>query len=94
MALGQVLDSLDDDLAVRAGVVGDLTEGRFERAAQDAEAHCLVAHELDEVERRDGLEQSHAATRDQALFDGCAGRRQGVLDAVLLLLELDLGART
>ena len=62
---------------MRAGVVGDLPEGRFERAAQDAEAYCLVADELDEVERRDGLEQGDAPSRDQALFDGCAGRRPG-----------------
>jgi len=91
---GQRLHALDDDFAVRAGVVGDLADGRFERAAQDAEAHRLVARELDQVERRDGLEQGHAAARDQALFDRCAGRGERVLDAVLLLLELDLGART
>src|SRR5665811_699426 len=91
---GQRLHALDDDFAVRAGVVGDLADGRFERAAQDAEAHRLVAHELDQVERRDGLEQGHAAARDQALFDRCAGGGERVLDAVLLLLELDLGART
>src|SRR5690606_12791409 len=30
---------------------------------------------------------------DDALLDGRAGRRDGVLDAVLLLLELDLGVR-
>ena len=91
--VGQALDVLDDDLAVRAGVVGDLADGRLERAAQDAEAHRLVAHELDRVERRDGLEQGHAAAGDQALLDRCAGGRERVLDAVLLLLELDLGGR-
>jgi len=91
---GQHLDALDDDFAVRAGVVRDLSDRCLERAAQDAEAHRFVAHELDQVERRDGLEQGHAAARDQALFDRCAGGGERVLDAVLLLLELDLGART
>lgn len=63
---GQRLDLLDDDFAVFAGDVGDLADGRFERAAQDAEAHRLIAHEFDRGERRDGLEQCHAAARDQA----------------------------
>ena len=38
-------------------------------------------------------EQGDAAAGDDALLDGRPGRRQGVLDAVLLLLELDLGGR-
>ena len=38
-------------------------------------------------------EQGGAAAGDDALLDGRTGGRQGVLDAVLLLLELDLGGR-
>ena len=38
-------------------------------------------------------EQGHATAGDDALFDRGLGRRDGVLDAVLLLLELDLGGR-
>src|SRR5690606_17196074 len=34
-----------------------------------------------------------AAAGDHTLLDGRTGRREGVLDAVLLLLELDLGGR-
>ena len=41
----------------------------------------------------DGVDEGGAATGDDALLDGRAGRRDGVLDAVLLLLELDLGVR-
>ena len=37
--------------------------------------------------------QSHAAAGDDALFDGRAGGVQGVLDAGLLFLHLDLGGR-
>ena len=39
------------------------------------------------------LQQSHAATGDDALFDGSLGVAHGVLDAVLALLELHLGGR-
>ena len=38
-------------------------------------------------------QQGGAATGDDALLDGGTGGRQRVLDAVLLLLELDLGGR-
>src|SRR5665811_1503648 len=50
MARLETPDLLDDDLAMRARVVGDLADGRFERAAQDAQANRLIAHELDLVE--------------------------------------------
>ena len=56
-------------------------------------ADGLVALELERVERRDGLQQRGAAAGDEALLDRRAGRREGVLDAVLPLLELDLGGR-
>src|SRR5665811_643851 len=39
------------------------------------------------------MDESGAATRDDALFDGRASCRDGVLDTVLLLLELNLGVR-
>ena len=40
------------------------------------------------------MDESRAATGDDALFDRSARRRDGVLDAVLLLLELNLGVGT
>ena len=54
---------------------------------------CVVALELELVERRDRLQEGRAAAGDDALLDRRAGGREGVLDAVLLLLELDLGRR-
>ena len=39
------------------------------------------------------MHEGRAATGDDALLDRRAGRRDGVLDAVLALLELDLGGR-
>src|SRR4029077_358407 len=89
----EALDVRDDDLAGLAGVVGDLTGGRLERLADDVHADLGVAIELDLVERRDRLQEGGAAAGDEALFDGRAGRRERILDAVLLLLELDLGGR-
>ena len=40
-----------------------------------------------------GLDQRHATTGDDALLDGRLRVADGVLDAVLALLELDLGGR-
>ena len=54
----------------------------------------LVALELQLGERRvGGLHQGHAAAGDDALLDGRLRVANGVLDAVLALLELDLGGR-
>ena len=53
----------------------------------------LVAVELELVERGQRVDERHAAAGDDALLDGRAGRLERVLDAVLLLLELDLGGR-
>ena len=44
-------------------------------------------------ERALRTDERDAAAGDDALFDGRARRRDGVLDAVLLLLQLDLGGR-
>ena len=53
----------------------------------------LVALEREAVDRRGGVHQRGAATGDDALLDRGLGRGDGVLDAVLALLELDLGGR-
>ena len=49
---------------------------------------------LEPVERGvAGLQQGHAAAGDDALLDGRLRVANGVLDAVLALLQLDLGGR-
>src|SRR5204862_2328190 len=54
----------------------------------------LVARQVQLVERRlAGLHQRDATTRDDALLDGRLRVAYGVLDAVLALLQLDLGGR-
>ena len=43
------------------------------------------------VERGLGVDEGHTTAGDDALFDGGAGGAQGVLNAVLALLQLDFG---
>jgi hypothetical protein len=52
---------------------------------------CLVPVELELLETLASLQKSDATTCDDALLDGGLRRLNGVLDAVLLLLQLDLG---
>src|SRR6202012_4682758 len=83
---------LDHDASFEAAVRGDLLDRRLEGELDDASASGLVAGELELVER--GLrrvQQRDATTRDDALFDGRLRVANGVLDAVLALLELTLG---
>src|SRR3990170_2874435 len=91
VALGT--DPLDDDRALGAGVVGDQAGGRGERVADDLGARGLVALEVEFVEGALRADQRHAAAGDDALLDRGPRRGQRVLDPVLLLLELHLGAR-
>ena len=85
---------VDDDLAASAGVVGDLADRVLEGPANDVDADLGVGVlELELVENRLAVQKGCAATGDHALLDAGPNRGQGVLDAVLLLLELDLGGR-
>ena len=59
-----------------------------------ADAHLLVgALDAQAVEGLDAADQAHAPAGHDALLDRSAGGVEGVLDAVLLLLELELGRR-
>src|SRR6266542_239469 len=93
VVLGDLADLVDRDGPLEPGVGGDPVGRQLERLADDLGAGRLVAAE---VELADGLlraQQRDPAAGDDALLDGGPGGRQGVLDAVLLLLELDLGGR-
>src|SRR6185312_12514482 len=75
-------------------VEGDLLERRLARDANDVRTGGLVTVKVQLGERDVGrLKQSHAATGHDALFDSSLGVAHRVLDAVLALLELDLGGR-
>src|ERR671916_91315 len=84
---------VDADGAVGAGVLGNLPYRLLERPVDDARAGPLVAVErVDEVGHGAlRLEERDAAARHDALLERRPGRGQGVLDAVLALLELGLG---
>src|SRR6185369_13615354 len=80
----------DDDRAVGAGVFGDLADRGLQRAADDVDARLLVgARRLQVVQRTAGVEQSGAATGDDALFDGSARGVHGVVNAILALFHFD-----
>ena len=78
----------------RPALIAICFSGALERDLHDRGTSGLVAVELELLERRRrGLEQRHATAGDDALFDGRLGVANGVLDAVLALLQLDLGGR-
>src|SRR5690606_13320705 len=75
-------------------VEGDLLQRGLDRDADDVRTGRLVAVQLEGVERlRAGLDEGDTTTGDDALLDGGLRVADGVLDAVLALLELDLGGR-
>ena len=75
-----------------AGVLGDLADRRVERLADDIDAAGLVVVDaLEALERLGRVEQRGAAAGDDAFLDRGAGRVERVVDAVLALLDLDLG---
>src|SRR4051812_27107968 len=87
-----LLDQLaDHDRAIDAGIDRNLTRRSLQGAADDLDTDALVVvGGLDRVKSLDGVQQSHAATRYDALFHGRAGRMHRVIDAILALLHLDL----
>src|ERR1700753_4409368 len=91
---GQALDLLHHDAALKAGVDRDLLERLLQGAANDRRTGGLVARQLQLLERAvPGLDESHTTAGHDALLDGRLGVAHGVLDAVLALLQLDLGRR-
>src|SRR6266508_3719163 len=85
-------DLADHDRAVLAGIDGDLACRPGNRLAHDLDAGLLVvvvgAYPLQGLAR---AQQRHAAARQDAFLDRGAGRMHRVIDAVLALLDLDLG---
>src|SRR3954464_3104414 len=92
-ALLGLADVVDDDRALEAGVVRDLAQRLLERAEHDAGAGALVVLVRVGVDRARRAQERDAAAGHDALLERRAGRLQGVLDAVLLLLHLRLGGR-
>ncbi|EME96580.1 DNA polymerase II large subunit [Streptomyces mobaraensis NBRC 13819 = DSM 40847] len=94
LALVELGDLGGDDVALQAGVLGDPAQRLDGGAADDRDTGGLVAVLAQVVlQHLDGVDQGGATTGDDALLDRGAGRGDGVLQTVLLLLELDLGGR-
>src|SRR3984885_4261330 len=88
------LHLLDHNAALKAGVDRDLLQRRLDGHAHDVRAGRLVAHQVQLVEgSASGLQQRDAAAGHDTLLDRGLGVAHRVLDAVLALLELDLGRR-
>src|SRR5215208_6060331 len=87
-----VPDPADDDRALDARVLGDLTDRGLERLEHDVDAGLdvrVVARQLLDGGRR--TQERDAAAGDDALLDRGADRVHRVVDSILLLLDLDLG---
>src|SRR6266700_1537903 len=85
-------DLADDDGAVLARVDRDLAGRRRQRLAHDLDAGLLVVVlGADALELRGGTQQGDAAARHDAFLDRRAGRMHRVINAILALLDLDLG---
>src|SRR5690606_4323548 len=91
-ALVELGDLGDDHVALEAGVLGDPAQRLDGGPADHRDAGGLVAGLVEvALEDLDGVDQRGATTGDDALLDRGAGRGDGVLQAVLLLLQLHLG---
>src|SRR3954462_6132601 len=94
VADGQVAHLLDDDATLETTVDGDLLERGLQGQLHGVGAGQLVTLQVQLLEDRGGLDEGHATTGDDARLDGRLRVANGVLDAVLALLELDLGRGT
>src|SRR5581483_8606410 len=88
---GLTLNVGDPHPGRQASVVGDLPARCLHRSPHDAGTDRLVTVEVERLHRRAGPQQGGATAGHDALLDRGPGRGHGVFDAVLLLLELDLG---
>src|ERR1022692_3618326 len=94
VACREVAHLLGHHAALKAGVDRDHLERLLERTAHDLRAGRLVASQFELLEGDLArLQQGDAATGDHTLLDGGLGVAHRVLDAVLALLQLDLGRR-
>ena len=87
------LDLLDNYAALEASVVSDGANWSLKCLADDLDADLLVCvRGLNAVKNRGSSQEGNAATCDDALLDSCASCLKCILDAVLDLLELNLGS--
>src|SRR5680860_467837 len=90
-ALAEPLKIIAQNAGLEGGVLGDDLERLCQRALDDAGPGGLVAGQLDLLDRLGRPEESDSTAGNDPFLDGRLGRLDRVLDAVLLLFELDLG---
>src|SRR5699024_9942101 len=90
----QLGDVVGDHVTLGTGVLGDPASGLRQSVTDDRHTGLLVVLQTQVTQGGGGVHQGSTATGDDSLLDGRTGRRDGVLQAVLLLLELDLGGGT
>src|SRR3546814_15353657 len=72
------------------GIFRDLPQRCLECPADDVDAAALIViHGVETVQCLRRIEQGRPATGHDTLLDGRAGRMEGIIDAVLTLLDLD-----
>src|SRR3954464_11980491 len=86
-------DLADDHRTVLARIEGNLACRSGEGLAHDLDAGLLVVvlRTLELSQNLTGTQQGDAAARQNAFLDRGAGRMHRVVDAILALLDLDLG---
>ena len=94
--VGHLGNAGDDDSTVEASVFSDPVGRAGQRAGDGEDADLRLTLEAlgEGLEFLGNLDQHGAAAGDDALFDGRAGRVDGVFDAQLTLVDLGLGSRT
>src|SRR6516164_475870 len=85
-------DLANDHRAVLTGIDRDLAGRGRQRLAHDLDAGLLVvAHGVQALEALGSTQQRNAAARQDAFLHRSAGRVHRVINAILALLDLDLG---
>ncbi len=86
---------VDNDRAFETGICGNLTHGLLKHSDNDFGAGFFVALEgvAESLNCGNGVHKSHAAAGNNALFNGCLGCRESILDSELLILHFNLGGR-
>ena len=81
-----------DDVAPLPCVLGNPSQGLGGCAADNTDTGCFIVRQPKiAFENRRCLNQRGSSTGDDAFFDRGTGSRNGVFDAMLLLLQLHLG---
>src|SRR6218665_3123979 len=95
MTCGKLRNPVGNNTRLEARVESDLLERSFDGNLDDIRTRCLISGELEPLEcNRTGLDECNTATRNNSLFHGRLRVTNSVLNAVLPLLELDLGRST